>query len=110
MPVYQFRPCPLCVGLASHWQLAGAEKYKKIMCQRCGTFVVEPTLPARPWARLDAEDMRLVVFLPGYIRHQNQSQHEPLLTLENWRILARRGRLSALAEFSIRARLASSVD
>jgi hypothetical protein len=110
MPVRRRRPCPLCGGLAPCWPLAGEEECKKIMCQRCGTFVVEPTLPARPWARLDAEDMRLVVFLPGYIRHQNQSQHEPLLTLENWRTLARRGRLSALAEFSAGARLAISVD
>jgi hypothetical protein len=100
MPVRQLRPCPLCGGLAPYWPLAGEERYKKIICQRCGTFIVEPTLPALPWVRLTPEDIRLVVFLPGYIQHQNQQQHEPLLTLENWRMLARRGRLLALAEFS----------
>ena len=96
MKIIQLYSCPLCGGRAQRWQLAGEGEYKKIRCQRCGTFVVEPTLPARPWARLDAEDMRLVVFLPTYIRHQNQNQHEPLLTLENWRALARRGRIVAL--------------
>ena len=96
MPVYQFRPCPLCVSLASHWQLAGAEKYKKIMCQRCGTFVLDPTLPAQPWARLDAEDIALtVMFLPAYIGRQNRRNHTSLLTSENWRTLARRGRIVA---------------
>jgi hypothetical protein len=92
MPVRQLRPCPLCGGPAPRGQFAGEEKYKKIMCQRCGTFVVEPTLPAQPWARLDAEDMGLVVFLPAYIRRRNRRNHTPLITLGNWRALARRGR------------------
>ena len=96
MPVYQFRPCPLCVGLASHCQLAGAEKYKKIMCQRCGAFVLDPTLPVQTWAQLDTEDMALtVMFLPAYIGRQNRRNHTPLLTAENWRALARRGRIVA---------------
>ena len=84
--------CPLCSGPASRRQLTGQKDYHKIACPRCGTFGVEPTLPSQPWARLPLEDMRLIVFLPTYIRHQNQSQHEPLLTLENWRTFARRGR------------------
>lgn len=96
MTVRQLRPCPLCGGLAPRWQLAGKEEYKKFMCQRCGTFVLEPTLPAQAWARLDAEDMALVVFLPAYIRRRNRRNHTPLLTLGNWRALARRGRIVAL--------------
>jgi hypothetical protein len=43
----QLCPCPLCSGLTARSQLAGAEGYDKTTCQRCGTFVVEPTLPAR---------------------------------------------------------------
>ncbi len=93
MTVHQFRPCPLCEGLASRCQLGGVEEYKKIMCQRCGTFILEPTLPAQAWARLAAEDMALmVVFLPAYIRRRNRRNHTPLLTLGNWRALGRRGR------------------
>jgi hypothetical protein len=68
------------------------------MCQCRATFVFEPTLPAQPWTRLAPEDALLAAFLPVYIRHQNHSQHEPLLTLENWHTLARSGRLSALAK------------
>lgn len=95
MPVRQLRPCPLCGGPALRWPLA-EEEYHKILCPRCGTFVIEPTLPAQPWARLDAEEMALVVFLPAYIRHRNRRNHLPLLTLKNWRALARRGRIVAL--------------
>jgi hypothetical protein len=106
----QLRPCPLCSGLAPRWPLVGNEEYNKILCPRCGTFIVEPTLPALPWVRLAPDDIRLVVFLPGYIRHQNQQQHEPLLTLENWRTFACRGRMMALAEASASGRLPVSGD
>jgi hypothetical protein len=92
----QIRPCPLCGGPAACWLREGWKSDKMNACPRCGTFLVEPTLPAQPWARLAPEDIRLVVFLPAYIRDQNQCQHVPLLTLENWRTLARRGRLVAL--------------
>jgi hypothetical protein len=95
MPVRQLRPCPLCGGPALRWPLA-EEAYNKILCPRCGTFVIEPTLPAQPWARLEREEMALVVFLPAYIRHRNRRNHMPLLTLKNWRALARRGRIVAL--------------
>lgn len=47
MTGHQLYPCPLWSGLAARSQLAGAEGYNKTTCQRCGTFVVEPTLPAR---------------------------------------------------------------
>ena len=87
--------CPLCSGPAARAQLAGVEGYHKTACPRCGTFVVEPTLPTQPWARLDAKDMALAVFLPAYIRHCNRRDHAPLLTLKNWRTFARRGRLLA---------------
>ena len=87
--------CPLCRGPALHRPLTGWEDYRKIACPRCGTFVTEPTLPPQPWARLSVEDMRLIVFLPTYIRHWNRCNHAPLLTLENWRAHARRGRLLA---------------
>jgi hypothetical protein len=96
MEIVQIGPCPLCSGPAARLQLAGAEGYNKIACPRCGTFVVEPTLPAQPWAQLDAEDRALVVFLTAYIRRQNRRNHTPLLTLGNWRSLARRGRIAAL--------------
>jgi hypothetical protein len=96
MPVRQLRPCPLCGGPALRWPLAEEEEYNKILCPRCGTFIVALTLPAQPWARLDAEEMALVVFLPAYIRHRNRRNHLPLLTLKNWRALARRGRIVAL--------------
>jgi hypothetical protein len=103
MKIRQLRPCSLCGGPALRWPLAAEEEYNKILCPRCGTFVVEPTLPAQPWARLDAEEMALVVFLPTYIRHRNRRNHTPLLTLRNWRALARRGRIVALR----RSRLAT---
>ena len=96
MASYQLYPCPLCSDLAARAQRTGVQGYNKIACPRCGTFVVEPTLPAQPWARLDAEDRALVVFLPTYIRYRNRKNHSPLLTLGNWRALARRGRIVAL--------------
>jgi RNase P subunit RPR2 len=95
MKIGPIDPCPLCGGLAPRWQLAGAEKYKKITCPRCGTFILDPTLLAQAWARLDAEDRVLVVvFLPAYIRRQNCRNHTPLLSLGNWRALARRVQIS----------------
>ena len=95
MPAYQFYPCPLCSGLAPRSPLIGKEQHTKIMCPRCGTFMIEPTLPVQPWAQLAAEDRALVVFLPAYIRRRNRRNHSPLLTLENWRVLARRGYMVA---------------
>jgi hypothetical protein len=106
MPIRQLHPCPLCGGPAPRCQLAGEQRYNKIRCPRCGTFVVEPTLPAQPWGLLAPEDIRLVVFLPSYIRYQNQYQYAPLLTLENWRTLAHRGRLVARRECSADDQLA----
>lgn len=96
MLVRSRRPCPLCGAFAPRGPLAAKKEYTKILCPRCGTFVIEATLPARPWAQLDAEDMQLVVFLPGYIRRRNRWNHTPLITLENWRACARRGRIMAL--------------
>ena len=87
--------CPLCNGPTSRRPLTGREDSHRIACPRCGTFVVESTLPSQPWARLRLEDMRLIVFLPTYIRDCNRCNHTPLLTLENWRAHARRGRLLA---------------
>jgi hypothetical protein len=95
MSVRLSHPCPLCGGPSVRWPLAGAEEYTKILCPRCGTFVVEPALPERPWARLEGEEMALVVFLPTYIRHRNRVAHTPLITLRNWRALARRGHIVA---------------
>jgi hypothetical protein len=86
------RLCPLCNGLAPCRQLAGEPGYTEILCPRCGTFRIEPTLPLRPWAQLAPEEIRLVVYLPGHIRRQNAGGQEPLLTLENWQDFARRGR------------------
>jgi hypothetical protein len=37
-------------------------------------------------------DALLAAFLPVYIRDQNRSHRVPLLTLENWRAVARCGR------------------
>ena len=95
MPSYHLYPCPLCSGPAARAQRTGVQGYNKITCPRCGTFVVEPTLPAQPWARLTAEDKQLIAFLPAYIRHRNRRNHSPLLTVRNWRPLARRGRIVA---------------
>jgi len=87
--------CPLCGGPATHGSFVGQEDHHRILCPRCGTFVVESTLPSQPWARLRLEDMRLIVFLPTYIRDCNRCNHAPLLTLENWRAHARRGHFLA---------------
>lgn len=109
MRFWRIRPCPLCGGPAVRRQLGGWECYHRILCRRCGTFVVEPTLPPQPWARLRPEDMRLVALLPAYIRHRNRRDHVPLLTLGNWRALARRGHMVAQAQSAASDRPSSVV-
>jgi hypothetical protein len=97
MRVSQIRPCPLCVSPVVRWQLKGGLGYNRITCPHCGTFAVEPTLPPHAWMGLPPEDALLVAFLPAYIRDQNRRHRVPLLTPENWRALARRGRFVAVS-------------
>jgi hypothetical protein len=98
MRFWRIRPCPLCSGPAVRRQLGGWECYHRILCRCCGTFVVEPTLPLQSWARLRPEDLQLAAFLPPYIRHRNRRDHVPLITLRNWRALARRGHMVVQAQ------------
>ena len=93
--VGQFRPCPLCGGSSWRWQFGG-ESYKRTSCDRCGTFVVDPTLSWQSGTRRAPKDVHLMTFLPVYIRHQNRHDHVPLITLRNWRTLAQCGRLLTL--------------
>jgi hypothetical protein len=94
----QLHPCPLCGDSAPCRRLKGRTHYRRIACPRCGSFLIEPTLPPRPWTRLAAEEALLAAFLPLYIRYQNRRHRVPLLTLENWRALARRGRAVRVAQ------------
>jgi hypothetical protein len=97
MEVDQLYPCPLCDGPAARWRLGDQECYTINACARCGIFVVESTSFPHSWARLAPEDVLLVAFLPTYVRHCNRRDRIAVLTLENWRVLARRGRIVALS-------------
>ena len=96
----QIFPCPLCRGAAWRWRLDGAERYKKTICHRCGTFVVAPTLLPQSWRHLALEDALLAAFLPAYIRYCNRRHRVPLLTPGNWRAQACCGRLVVWEQFS----------
>jgi hypothetical protein len=96
--VSQLPPCPLCHGAAAcKYLIQGLEVYRQTTCTTCGAFLVEATLPPEVWTRLGPEDQVLRESLLLYIQYKNRRNQVPLLTLGNWRTLARRGGLRLLS-------------